>query len=138
MQLSLTLNFAHFLLSQNFSNLYTWFPQNLQHLANFKGCTLWIQLAPTKLTIIIIKQILTVCKMIALWNWKLYLRMTLKKHSIQQQKCKWLTARKEVSFQTARSNLRFALLPRKMGFVWSVSNRFRSKRTLLFPDVSGL
>jgi hypothetical protein len=28
-----------------------------------------------------------------------------------------LTARKEVSFQTARNSLRFALLPRKIGFV---------------------
>ncbi|PIA33513.1 hypothetical protein AQUCO_04100153v1 [Aquilegia coerulea] len=49
-----------------------------------------------------------------------------------------LTARKYVSFQTALSKLRFALLPRNIGFVRSVSIRFISNRTLFFPVVSGL
>uniref|UniRef100_A0A0A9G096 Uncharacterized protein n=1 Tax=Arundo donax TaxID=35708 RepID=A0A0A9G096_ARUDO len=47
-------------------------------------------------------------------------------------------ARNDVSFQTALSNLRFALLPKNIGFVCSASMRLESKRTLFWPDVSEL
>ncbi|KAL5726684.1 hypothetical protein ACHQM5_009705 [Ranunculus cassubicifolius] len=49
-----------------------------------------------------------------------------------------LTAKNDVSFQTALSKLRFALLPSNRGSVRSVSSRFRSKRTLFFPVGSAL
>ena len=51
---------------------------------------------------------------------------------------KMFTAKKDVSFQIALSKLLFALLPRNMGFVRSVSNRFKSSNTLFTPVVSAL
>lgn len=49
-----------------------------------------------------------------------------------------LTARNAVSFQTALSNKRFALVPRKIGEVGIASIRFWSSKTLLLPLESGL
>ena len=49
-----------------------------------------------------------------------------------------LTAKNDVSFQIALSKILFALLPRKMGFVRNVSNKFMSNNTLFAPVVSEL
>jgi hypothetical protein len=51
---------------------------------------------------------------------------------------KKLTAKNDVSFHIALSRLLFALLPRNMGSVRSLSTRFVSSNTLLDPDVSVL
>lgn len=49
-----------------------------------------------------------------------------------------LTARNEVSFQTALSSKRFALFPTKIGEVGIDSIKFWSSKTLLLPLVSEL
>lgn len=75
----------------------------------------------------------------ASWNRK-YIKAIRLKCNHNKFGINWsrLTARNEVSFHTALSNRRFALVPKKMGEVGIASRRFWSSRTLLLPLESGL